>query len=140
MIRFVVKSGKVIGQGRKRHKEVVNEQLGLRPYEFHGLIRELTSEGYLRASLAHSLGNEYWMIYHLTDAGLREIGELPDPHTELLQQLMERLDLAIEQIHQDQRLSEPQKQQSINWLEEGKIVARTLTIDAIKAIIAGAIL
>jgi hypothetical protein len=72
-------------------------------------------------------------VWHLTDAGLREIGQLPDPHAELMQ----RLDLAILQIQQDTRLSEPQKQQTINWLEEGKIVARTLTIEAI---IAGAIL
>jgi hypothetical protein len=55
-------------------------------------------------------------------------------------QLIQSLDLAILQIQQDPRLSQSQKQQTINWLEEGKIVARTLTIDAIKAILAGAIL
>jgi hypothetical protein len=67
---------------------------------------------------------------------MREIGELPDPHAELMQ----RLDLAILQIQQDQRLSEAQKRQTISWLEEGKIVARTLTIDALKAMLAGTIL
>jgi hypothetical protein len=116
--------------------EVVSRQLGLSDADALGLLRELIQGGYVNARYE----NQRWptsppiyTVWHLTDAGLREIGQLPDPHAELMQ----RLDLAILQIQQDTRLSEPQKQQTINWLEEGKIVARTLTIEAI---IAGAIL
>ena len=116
-------------------KEVVNERLGLSGGELKSIITELRSEGFLRAKEDRAFGSNWW-IYHLTDAGLREIGELSDPQAELMQ----RLDLAIVQIQLDQRLSETQKRQTINWLEEGKLVARTLTIDAIKAIVAGAIL
>jgi hypothetical protein len=129
-------SNKVVTYGWKP-KEVIHERRGLSVSELASIIRALLDEGYITAHLAVGpFGGEKYSIRHLTDLGLREIGELPDPHAELMQ----RLDLAILQIKQDQRLSEPQKQQTINWLEEGKIVARTLTIDAIKVILAGAIL
>jgi hypothetical protein len=134
---------------RRRGEEVVvsltdtegKEELGLGRREYLSLIRELRDEGYIAARYVQDtgvfgFGSFYgWRITHLTDKGLRELGELPDPHFELMQ----RLDLAIQQIQHDPRLSEPQKQQTINWLEEGKLVARALTIDAIKAILAGAI-
>ena len=79
---------------------------------------------------------DVWTIRHLTDKGLREIGELPDPPLELMQ----RLDLAIQQIQQDPRLGEPQKRRAINWLREGTTIAGTLPVDAIKAILVGAVL
>jgi hypothetical protein len=48
--------------------------------------------------------------------------------------------LSEEAIKHDYRLTDAEKRQKINWLQEGTIIARTLSIDAIKAIIAGAIL
>jgi hypothetical protein len=120
--------------------EVVNYELGFGPRQFENFLRELRDEGYIAAELKEPglLFGSYniWTIRHLTDKGLREIGELPDPHFELMQ----RLDLAIQQIQQDPRLSERQKRQAVNWLQEGTVIARTLTIDAIKAILIGAIL
>jgi hypothetical protein len=72
-------------------------------------------------------------VEFITDAGLREIGELPDPQVQLTQ----RFDAAIEAIQRDRSIPEVEKKPKIDWLEEGKIVARTLTIDAIKAILIG---
>jgi hypothetical protein len=119
--------------------EAVNYALGFRPKEFNDAIRELRDEGYIAAVLVETgliTSYDVWTIRHLTDKGLREIGELPDPPLELMQ----RLDLAIQQIQQDPRLSEPQKRQAINWLQEGTTIAETLPIDAIKTILVGAIL
>jgi hypothetical protein len=128
----------------------IAEELGLDAAECISLIETLATTGYLGGyrrpvgrpnargyieDLDREKENQTRWISHLTDSALREIGELPDPHADLMQ----RLDVAILQIQQDQRLNETQKRQTISWLEEGKIVARTLTIDAIKAILAGAV-
>ena len=138
-LKLEVRDRRVEVFGSMGSGEVVNYELGFGPRQFDNFLRELRDEGYIAAELKEPglfFGSyNIWTIRHLTDKGLREIGELPDPHFELMQ----RLDLAIQQIQQDPRLSETQKQQTINWLEEGKIVARTLTLDAIKAILAGAI-
>jgi hypothetical protein len=122
--------------------ESIASRLGLSAPECVNLLETLESAGYIEM-ITFPIRNwkrvprlEPHRISHLTDKGLREIGELPDPHYELMQ----RLDLAIQQIQQDPRLSEPQKRQAINWLQEGTTIARTLTIDAIKAILVGAIL
>jgi hypothetical protein len=52
---------------------------------------------------------------------------------------MERLQAAIEAIQSGNRLSEDEKQRKIDWLEEGKLLARTVTTEAIKALILGAV-
>jgi hypothetical protein len=131
----------------------ITEELGLGAAECISLIETLATTGYLggyrepihierssrdnkRILVDHGKENQRRWISYLTDLALREIEELPDPHTELMQ----RLDLAILQIQQDSRLSAPQKRQAINWLQEGTVLARTLSIDAIKAILVGAIL
>jgi hypothetical protein len=116
----------------------LSDQVGLNLHaaEIRHLIEVLHGEEYIAADYRQSLlSDARYYIKYLTDKGLREIGQLPDPHAELMQ----RLDLAIQQIQQDPRLSAHQKRQAINWLQEGTTIARTLTIDAIKVILAGVI-
>ena len=69
----------------------------------------------------------------ITEAGLRKIGALPDPQ----QQFMEGLEAAIQALREDDTLTHAEKKRSIDWLEEGKLLARTLTSESIKAIVRG---
>jgi hypothetical protein len=48
--------------------------------------------------------------------------------------------LSDEAIKRDNRLTDAENRQKINWPQESTIIARTLSIDAIKVILAGAIL
>jgi hypothetical protein len=47
------------------------------------------------------------------------------------------LEAAIQEIKTDNRLTEAEKKREIDWLEEGKLLARSLTTDAVKAILRG---
>ena len=138
-LELQVRDGAVVVHGGMYSGEAVNYALGFRPKEFNDVIRELRDEGYIAAVLTETgLISSYdvWTIRHLTDKGLREIEELPAQSLELVQ----RLDLAIQQIQQDPRLGEAQKRRAINWLREGTTIAGTLPVDAIKAILVGAVL
>jgi hypothetical protein len=117
----------------------VADSLGLSPAECVNLFQALGRNGYIDIHYARDpqlplsyppLGIDF---YGLTDLGLREIGELPDPEREF----MERLDATIQAIREDVNLTESEKQEKIDWLEEGKLLARTLTTEAIKLLLLG---
>jgi hypothetical protein len=115
--------------------------LGLSAPECASLLGQLHDQEYIALALPEDAEDEWqerdpFRLYYLTDKGLREIGELPDPQAQLIQ----GFEAAIEAIKYDRSLTDREKRQKINWLQEGTVIARTLSMEAIKAILAGAFL
>ena len=133
-------------------KEEISRELGVLPAEFALRLERLEQSRYVSLTGQPYTGeqqrylnypmykppssSDYVNVDFVTEAGLIVIGELPDPQA----QLIRGFESAIEAIKHDYRLTEAEKRQKINWLQEGTIIARTLSMDAIKAILAGAIL
>jgi hypothetical protein len=113
--------------------EDILSKLDLSANEFLKTLDRLRNAGYIEAPIKKYPSYDIYTFYYVTEVGLRALGMLPDPQAQFIQGLQ----AAIEAIKQDDRLTEEEKQREINWLQEGTVVARTLTIDAIKAIVSG---
>jgi DNA-binding transcriptional ArsR family regulator len=123
-----------VGHYNEKTGENVTENLGLAHRELSHTLDRLTDGGYVRRNRSGGRGKqEGWEYTLVTEKGLRLIGELPDPQDQLIQ----RFETAIYVIEHDDRLTEAEKKREIDWLEEGKLLARSLTTDAIKAILRG---
>lgn len=107
------------------------------------IFQQLHKEGYFDGNLGKPLysvtmrGKVYSsvpfydaLVSHVTDKGLREIGRLPDPREEYLL----GLNAAILSLRQDATLSEEEKRQKINWLQQMVDVGKQLTVEGIKSI------
>jgi hypothetical protein len=94
----------------------------------------LVDEGYINAQLQKGvLGGPAFssaLVRGLTEKGLIEIGELPDP----TERLVLGLDAAIRVIQRDPTLDEEERRRRIDWFEEAKFVVRTLGVETVKAI------
>jgi hypothetical protein len=87
----------------------IPSQLGLNAPECKNLLSQLSSEGYIRLyrqNIERSRQEkERYAMPYLTDKGLRELGELPDPQAQLIQ----GFDAAIEAIKRDRSLPDAEK-------------------------------
>jgi hypothetical protein len=119
----------------RRTGENILEKLGLPLSEFLNTVKRLREAGYISANWgdAQVYGFYFLDITLVTEKGLRLIGELPNPQDQLIQ----RFETAIYVIENDDRLTETEKKREIDWLEEGKLLARSLTTDAVKALLRG---
>src|SRR5215210_2112472 len=118
----------------------IAQELNLRPVELVMLLARLEESGYVdlrwASYLAKARGSSVWeahthsptsaprvWVNFVTEAGLVYIGELPDPQA----QLIRGFEAAIEAIKHDRSLTDREKRQKINWLQEGTVIARTLS-------------
>jgi hypothetical protein len=144
-----VPAGVYLSNPEKTHgQQDIAGALGLRPAEFAIRLARLEHSGYVRLVWPTYEDHRHRrrpyppetapvvQVTFVTEAGLVVIGELPDPQA----QLISGFEAAIEAIKYDRSLTDREKRQKINWLQEGTVIARTLSMDAIKAILAGAIL
>jgi hypothetical protein len=97
---------------------------------FAGRIGKPVYSVEIRGEFVHSVPFLNARVEYLTEKGLREIGELPDPREELLL----GLEAAIASLGEDPRLSEEEKRQKIDWLQQIVDAGRDLTVEGIKAL------
>jgi hypothetical protein len=112
------------------------EELGFGGGETVSLFRWAEAAGYMRpgyGSGGREADTPIAFLEYLEPEGYALIGELPDPQEKLIL----GLDAAIRAIQQDPTMDPGEKQRKIDWFEEFKIVARTLTIDTAKAVLRG---
>jgi len=113
----------------------VAKRLGVSGGEALALFRYVCNQGYVVLAPGSNLSNQADSvpIQYIAPAGLLEIGELPDPHA----RFVAGLEAAIQAIREDARMPEEEKQRGIDWMEEGKQVARPLAVEVIKAMFRG---
>ncbi len=113
----------------------IAQDVGINGAEAVSLNSRLDADGYINISWDRHPGATMRSVVleHLTDRGLIEIGELPDPQ----QRFFMGLEAAIRAIREDDRLSQEEKKRGIDWLEEGKQISRPIAIEVIKAIFRG---
>jgi hypothetical protein len=110
------------------------------------LFQQLYQEGYFAGSIgkpvfAATVRGQFYKsipfmmarIDYVTEPGLREIGQLPDPREELLM----GLEAAIASVRKDPRLDEEEKRQKINWLQQIVDVGKQLTVEGVKSVLRG---
>jgi len=117
------------------------DELSIPQAEGAAIVQRLYREEFLEGKLGQgykqgsgaSVPFSRLKVEYLTSKGMQEIGEFPDPQ----QRLILGFDAALRTIRQDNSISEEEKKRKIDWFEEAKFVARTLTIDAAKAVFRG---
>ena len=108
------------------------QALGVSGGESVSLFRYVCSQGCVLTSPQSDLSRSFSMVTveSISNRGLLEIGELPDPQ----QRFLMGLQAAIQAIREDDRINPEDKEKGIDWLEEGKQLGRPLTVEIIKAI------
>lgn len=118
----------------------LGDELGISEGAAVAMFCRLGDEGYFVATGLNKPFNHGFDRYpfmwanvdRLTTKGLLEIGELPD----VRERLIRGLDAAIRAVEREE-IPEPEKKKRIDWLEEGKIMVRTLAVEGVKAIYRG---
>lgn len=94
----------------------------------------LVDEGFINAKLDTTIKGgppfSSAQVRGLTNKGLIEIGEVPDPQ----ERLILGLDAAMRSIQRDPTLTDEEKKRRIDWFEEAKFMVRTLGVETVKAI------
>jgi DNA-binding MarR family transcriptional regulator len=132
MVTFSPKPGVTVAQPFRRNLE---KELGLRGGEIVAIFRNLEQEGYIQVSHNEhkGFGMEVVELKNLHDKALLEIGQIPDAQ----QRFLSGLEAAIRTTQQDDTIPEPEKKRRIDWLEEGKHLARTFTVEVLKGMLRG---
>lgn len=134
MVEFI-DSGPAVGLYVGLANDNVAELLGMSGGEAVGLLRRLSADGYVRVDFGRHSSFGRARVESLTDKGLREIGELPDPQERFLL----GLEAAIRAIREDESIPGPERSRRIDVLEEAKQIGRPLAVDIIKAMFRGEI-
>ncbi len=117
----------------------VAEDLGISGAEAVGLFRRLDADGFIHANYGGKGYSREMLtlvfVDSLTEKGLREIEELPDPE----ERLVLGLEAAIRAIREDESLPGPERSRRIDVLEEAKQIGRPLAVNIIKAMFRGEI-
>lgn len=106
--------------------------LGVSGGEAVSLFRYVCRQGYVSLNPRSDISSSFGLVIveSISNRGLLEIGELPDPQ----QRFLMGLEAAIQAIREDDRIDQETKEKGIDWLEEGKQLGRPLTVEVIKAI------
>ncbi len=134
MVEFI-DYGPTVGLYVGPANDSVADLLGMSGGETVGLLRRLGYDGYVRVDFGRSRSFGRARVESLTDKGMREIGELPDPQERFLL----GLEAAIRAIREDESIPGPGRSRRIDVLEEAKQIGRPLAVDIIKAMFRGEI-
>lgn len=117
--------------GNKAPEDDVAHLLSVSDAQAVRLFRYVCREGFVHVSPQSDLSRSHSLVSveNISDSGLLEIGELPDPQ----QRFLMGLEAAIQAIREDDRIPYEEKKRGIEWAEEGKHLARPLVVEVFKA-------